>query len=98
LLEDLHAVDGGGFDAAMPQDMTDQNRVIIEGLEKLIRNVQELVRRHPEKAGSLGELDIMATEVKTRCASFFPRLSRHVGVITAFVKSMEDFILRSSQG
>lgn len=90
LLQDLNT--DAGEVVPVPDDLVRQNQQIADGLEKARRVLDEQIRKAPDKAASLQEATLAISEAKGRCAEFFPRLSRHVGVLSAFVKKMEDFI------
>lgn len=95
LIKDLSAVDPGETLAALPSDMEQQREALAETLDRLIRLSGELARRNPDRAASLGELEMIATDVRGKCSQSFARLARHVGAIGAFVKTMEDFMAQS---
>lgn len=90
LLADLTAEGGGGV--PVPEDLARENQRITDALDKAQRLLADQVRKVPDKSASAQEASLLVSEAKTACAGLFPRLSRHIAVLGAFVKKMEDFV------
>ncbi len=74
-----------------------QNDRVLGGLDNSIRLVEEMMRKMPERAGTLGEVELRVVEVRALCQDFYPRLAKQIAAITNFIRSMEDFILHSAR-
>jgi CRP-like cAMP-binding protein len=65
-------------------------------VDECLKIVAELAKKVPERGGSLGELDQKLGALRTRSRQALLDLHEQVAVLTSFVRSMEDFVARSS--
>jgi CRP-like cAMP-binding protein len=99
LLANLAAEDAGATPfnlAGLPDEVIQQNQLVTDNLDAAVRLAEELARRVPEKAGTVNTLQMKLGEAKSHCITFYPRLARHIAAITAFIRSMEDFLRESA--
>jgi CRP-like cAMP-binding protein len=98
LLQDLAREDHTPHDlTGLAAEVVKANDQVIGTLDASVKIVENVSRKVPEKAGTLGDLELKLSDVKHRCQDFYPRLARQIAAITNFVKSMEEFILHSTR-
>lgn len=97
LLRSLSDSDNVGSIELIPEDLVQQNEAVLASLDQINKHVGEMIVRNPDKAAALHEIEMLTKDVRQRYAHFFPKLAGHVGAITMFVQSMEEFIMQSTR-
>ncbi len=83
--------------ADMPRRLAEQQAQIAATLEAAVITLDELIRNGGDLRGPLGELQRQLVEAQTSMKKFGPRLGQQLEAVTAFIKSIEEFILDSAR-
>lgn len=95
LLQELSHRDNGGelALALLAQEMRDQNVKLFNDVDACLRSTDEMLKRHPDRAASLHELQLTLSDLKSRVRQFYPKLEKQVEMMAGFVKATEDFLV-----
>ena len=83
--------------ATLPEDVRRRNKQVLDSLAAASQLAEEVIRRTPEKAGTINSLQLKLSEINGHCTTFYPRLERQVAALVSFVRTMEQFILQASR-
>ncbi len=82
--------------ATLVSAVAETHKTITTQLEASLRGIEDLIKRLPDKAGLLQDIDMRLGDLRNQMRSFFPRLEKQVGGMVAFISRIEELIARSS--
>lgn len=77
---------------SLPKEIIRQNTVVMDGMNEVVRALEAIGKKIPERSASLKEVTLDLIETKDQCEKFFLNMSRHVAAISVFLTGMEEFI------
>lgn len=80
----------------LPKEVVRQHDAIKEGLEGVLKTLENLSTKFPERSGTLSQAVQDLSVTSKQCDQFFLNLSRNVAALTLFLEKMEEFINNSA--